>query len=161
MRTLPAILASAALVSAATVAPARASETATSTVVVNVQVASRTSLKVSSDVLQFDIAQPGVPATVAIDFSAGARVASAADVVLTVEALRSLDGPGGAADVEASMAFDGEGDGLLRGTLDVEVPAIAGRWQGSGLHQGRLLFTIRANSAGTYSLPVRFVLSTP
>jgi hypothetical protein len=161
MRTLSAVLASAALVSTATVAPLRAAETATSTVAVNVQVASRTSLKVSSDILQFDVPQPGVPATAAIDFSAGARIAAAAHIVLTVEPLRGLDGPGGAADVEASITFDGDGDGLLRGTLDAEAPAIAGRWQGSGLHQGRLLFTIRANAAGTYTLPVRFVLSTP
>ena len=31
----------------------------------------------------------------------------------------------------------------------------------SGLREGRVVFTLRANASGTYTLPVRFVLSTP
>ena len=103
----------------------------------------------------------GGVATASIDFSAGARVAAGADVVLTVEPLRQLEGPGGAADAETSIAFEGVGEGLVRGRLDGVGPAIAGRWQGSGLRQGRLSFTIRASAAGTYALPLQFVLSTP
>ena len=127
---------------------------------VRMDVATRTSLKVSSDVLRFDVARDGGAATAVIDFSAGARVTSGADVVLSVEPLRAIDGPGGAADVESSLSFSGEGPGVLAGSLTRDT-TVVGRWQGSGLREGRLVFTLRANASGTYTLPVRFVLSTP
>src|SRR4051812_29045665 len=99
MRAFPAIFIEAAVALALHGSPCRAAE-ATSTVSVHVPVASRTSLKVSSQVVQFDVVQAGGVASASIDFSAGARVASGADVVLTVESLRQVEGPGGAADVE-------------------------------------------------------------
>jgi hypothetical protein len=159
MRAFPVIFVQAAVVLTLHGSPCRAAE-ATSTVSVHVPVASRTSLKVSSQIVEFSVLQADGDARASVDFSAGARVASGADVVLTVEPLRQLEGPGGAADVEASIVFDGDGDGLVRGRLD-NGPAVAGRWQGSGLRQGRVWFTIRANAAGTYTVPLRFVLSTP
>ena len=67
--------------------------TARATVSVNAQFAPRTSLRVSSEVLQFDIARPGDPATAAIEFSAGARTPSEGEIVLSVEPLRGLSGP--------------------------------------------------------------------
>jgi hypothetical protein len=161
MRALSAILTSLALASAVAVSEARAAETVTASIAVNVQIASRTSLKVSSEVVRFNVAEGETAARASIEFRAGARVASGVDVVLTVEPLHEVKGPGGAADIETSLSFDGGGDGVLRGRLDAEVPTVAGRWQGSGLRQGRLFFTIHANAAGTYTLPVRFVLSTP
>jgi len=159
MFRLPAIFTSGALVCAVAVSQAHAAEKATASVSVNVHIASRTSLKVSSDVVRFDVPEAGGAATASISFSAGARVPSGADVVLTVEPLRDVDG--GAADIERSITFAGDGDGLLHGRLEGEGPVAAGRWQGSGLREGRLLFTIRANAPGPYMLPVRFVLSTP
>jgi hypothetical protein len=161
MRTLPAISACLAVVLTLAVSQAHAAETATSRVSVNVQIASRTSLKVSTDVIRFEVLEPGDAAGASVDFTAGARVPSGAGVVLTIEPLRHVDGPGGAADVETSITFDGDGEGLVGGRLDPERPTVAGRWQGSGLRQGRLFFTIRANAAGTYMLPLQFVLSTP
>ena len=135
--------------------------TARATVSVNAQFAPRTSLKVSSELLQFDIARPGDPATAAIEFSAGARTPSEGEIVLSVEPLRGLSGPGGAADVDAAITVAGEGDGLIPMRVDPTRTTIVGRWHGSGLHQGRLVFTLNAPAAGTYSMPVRFVLSTP
>ena len=140
---------------------AAAEDVATGTVTVNVSVAPRTSLKVSSRVLHFDVTQPGGTATASMEFTAGARLGSRSDVVLTVEPVRGLDGPGGAADVETALNFVGEGDGLLAGSIAMTRSTIVGRWQGSGRREGRVIFTLRANAAGTYSLPVQFVLSTP
>lgn len=128
---------------------------------VNVQVSSRTSLRVSSELLRFDVAQPGGAATAAIDFAAGARTPAGSDIVLTIEPLRGLDGPGGAADAGAALSFSGEGQGLLAGQLPSAQTTVIGRWHGSGVREGRVVFTLRADAAGTYSMPVRFVLSTP
>lgn len=161
MRTLLVILIQMVLALTVHTPPAAAAETATASVSVSVLVTSRTSLKVSSDVVQFNVTEAGGGATASVDFSAGARVASGADVVLTVEPLRQVEGPGAAADVETAVTFEGDGDGLARGRLDTIRPTVAGRWQGSGLRHGRLSFTIRAHAAATYTLPLRFVLSTP
>lgn len=130
-------------------------------VTVNLTVATRTSLKVSSQVLQFDVKDPGGTATAALEFAAGTRVASGSAVVLTIEPLQGLDGPGGAADVETALSFVGEGDGMLAGSIAAAQSTIVGRWQGSGRREGRVIFKLRANAAGHYVLPVRFVLSTP
>ena len=130
-------------------------------ITVSANVAPRTSLKVSSRMLQFDVTQPGGVATAALEFTAGARLASGSDVVLTVEPLRGMDGPGGAADVETALSFIGEGDGMLAGSIAMTESTILGRWQGSGLREGRVIFKLRTNAAGNYSLPVRLVLSTP
>ena len=138
-----------------------AEEHATARVVVNVNLTPRTSLKVSSQMLQFDVTQPGAAATAALDFTASARMSSGSDVVLTVEPLRGVDGPGGGADVETDLTFTGEGDGVLAGSIATSQSTVVGRWQGSGIRAGRVIFTLRANAAGHYSLPVRFVLSTP
>lgn len=147
----------------ATCAHTAAAEDVTSAhVTVNVTVATRTSLKVSARLLQFDVAEPGGIGTAAIDFAAGARLPAGSDVVLTIEPLRGIDGPGGAADVESDLSFTGEGGGMLAGgSIDTGRGTVVGRWQGSGLREGRLVFTLRASAAGVYSLPLRVVLSTP
>jgi hypothetical protein len=131
------------------------------TVVVSARFSSRTSLKVSSQVLQFDVRTPSQPATAVIDFSAGARTERGADVVLSIEPMRATTGPGGSADVETSLRFAGEGEGLGQGALHAQAPAIAGRWSGSGLRTGRIVFSLVAAAPGSYQLPVRLVISTP
>ena len=142
-------------------ASSAAQDIARATVSVNAQFAPRTSLKVSSELLQFDLARPGDAAPAAIEFSAGARTPSQGEIVLSVEPLRGLSGPGGAADVDATITVSGEGDGLIPTRLDSTRTTVVGRWHGSGLHHGRLVFTLNATTAGTHSMPVRFVLSTP
>ena len=140
---------------------ASASDRATGTVAVTAQFNSRTSLTVSTHRLQFDLAAPGQPATASVDFSAGARTRTGGDVVLSVEPETGVEGPGGAADVESSMTFTGEGDASLTGEVRPTGASIAGRWTGSGLRTGRLVFALRASASGTYTVPMRFVLSTP
>jgi hypothetical protein len=160
MRSLfPAVgLALATLVAAT---PAVASDAATGLVVVTAYFGSRTSLEVSTELLQFDVTAPGQPATAAVLFSAGARTQSGGEVVLSLEPARGIDGPGGAADVASSLSFQGEGEGTMSGHVAGAKPTMAGRWTGSGFRQGRLLFLLRAGAAGTYTVPVHFVLSTP
>ncbi len=160
MRSLlpAAILAVAALVVPAS---AGASGATSGVVVVSAQFGSRTSLRVSTELLQFDVVAPGQPATAAITFSAGARTRSGADVVLSVESVRATDGPGGAADVESSLAFEGEGEGTTSGVIAGPAPTVAARWSGSGLRTGRLVFSLRSRAPGSYTVPVRLVLSTP
>ena len=126
---------------------------------ITAQFAARTSLKVSSELLQFDVAQG--TATTTIEFSAGARTPSQGEIVLSVEPLRGLTGPGGAADVDAAISVTGEGEGLLSTRVDSTRTTVIGRWHGSGRRQGRLVFTLNATATGAYSMPVRFVLSTP
>jgi hypothetical protein len=141
--------------------PASAGDTATAAIVVHATFSSRTSLKVSTELLRFDVARPGSEAAAAVDFSAAARTQAGAEVVLSVQPLQIVEGPGGAADAESSMTFAGEGDGLLAGVVINGGAAVAGRWTGSGLRTGRVLFSMRAAAAGTYTVPVRFVLSAP
>lgn len=136
-------------------------DTAKGVVVVSANLASRTSLKVSSHVLHFVVTSPGDPTTVAVDFTAAARTASGGEVMLSVEPVREIDGPGGPADVETALTFAGEGDGTTTGTLTNASPSIAARWIGSGLRSGRLVFALRAAASGNYTVPIRFVLSTP
>lgn len=140
---------------------AAAANDATATLTVSARFASRTSLKVSAQVLHFDIDEPGQPATASVDFSAGARTGLGEEVLLSVEPLRAMGGPGGAADVESAVSFEGVGQGTVRGAMRSHAPSVAARWNGSGLRSGRLVFTMRAGARGRYSLPVRFVLSTP
>ena len=138
-----------------------AQNVAHATLSINARFAPRTSLKVSSELLQFDVAQPGGPATAAIEFVAGARTPLQGEIVLSVEPMRGLSGPGGAADVDAAISVAGEGEGLLTTRLDPTSTTVVGRWHGSGLRQGRLVFTLNTSTSGIYSMPVRFVLSTP
>ena len=96
-----------------------------------------------------------------MEFTAGARMASGSAVVLTVEPWQGLDGPGGAADVETALSFVGEGDGMLAGSVAMAQSTIVGRWQGSGRREGRVIFRLRANAAGSYVQSLRVTLVRP
>jgi hypothetical protein len=161
MRSLPifvGLVAASVLAAASTVS---AADRAAASVVVSAQFSSRTSLKVSTDLLHFDVAEPDRPATATVDFAAGARTQAGAEVLLSIEQRRAVQGPGGPSDLESSVSFAGEGAGTLDGALVATAPAVAGRWIGSGLRQGRLVFALRAGASGNYILPVRFILSAP
>jgi hypothetical protein len=159
MRSLAVLIVAVALLVPAAPAAAQ-SDTATATIVVSARFQSRTSLRVSTELLQFDVRAPSEPAVVAVDFSAGARTHEGAEVLLSIESLRAPEGPGGAADVESAVTFAGDVAGMVGGTLST-TPAVAGRWAGSGRRTGRLFFTLRAAVSGAYRIPVRFVLSAP
>jgi hypothetical protein len=121
-------------------------------------VQSRTSLRVSSPVLSFVVGGDGETGSASIDYVAAARTPPDGEVVLSVEPLRRADGPGGAADAETDFSLNVPGHGRHRISTD---PVAAARWVGSGSRAGRLTFTLRADAAGTYVLPVRLVLSAP
>ncbi len=145
----------------AVVVPVRIMAADDTTVTVSVHVASRTSLQVSTRLLQFVVDDPASAATASVDFTAAARVESGEGVVLSVEPLSSVEGPGGAADVDTEVTFSGEGGGTRDGRLSSSAVAIAASWQGSGQRTGRLVFTLHAAAAGVYTIPVRLVLSCP
>jgi hypothetical protein len=130
-------------------------ESKSSTVTVVAGFGSRSSLKVSTEILQFAVSDPDEPAVAVIEFSAGTRTRTGADVLLTVERLPSMDCPDG-----TTVTFAGDGLGTTAGTLDPVAPTIAARWTGSGLRTGRLTFVLHA-APGTYMIPVRFALSAP
>lgn len=140
---------------------ASAAESATATVTVTASFSSKTSLQVSRDVLRFDVVDADREATAVVEFTAGARTHQGGDVVLTVEPARAIEGPGGAADVETQVRFAGDGTGTRSGVLSPGGPVIAGRWNGSGRRAGQLVFGLRAGAPGSYSVPLRFVLSAP
>ena len=142
-------------------APAQAQQSATEVVQAHVRFESRTALTVSNSVLDFHHADPQAPSVVTIDFTARARTHVAGEVVLTVEAVRQLEGPGGAADVEADVSFSGAGEGTRAGVVLPSAPSVVGRWTGSGSHIGRVEFSLRAAAPGHYRLPLRFVLTAP
>ena len=145
----------ACVVFAATPPGVEGAESKSSSVAVVAGFGARTSLRVSSQILRFAVSNPDEPAVAVIEFSAGTRTQTGADVLLTVERLPSMDCPDGTA-----VTFAGEGLGTSAGILDPIAPTIAARWSGSGLRTGRLTFMLHA-APGTYTVPVRFALSAP
>jgi hypothetical protein len=158
MRFLSSVIVTSAVLSVATIASA---ETASGTLVVAATFNSRTSLNVSTDVLEFEVVAESQPAVATVDFSAGARTVGGAQVVLSIEPIQEVLGPHGPADAESSLSFSGVGAGTLSGTVASSGLTAAGRWTGSGLRHGRLIFALRTNASGNYSVPVRFVLTAP
>lgn len=137
-----------------------AAESANGSVVVTAQFASRTSLKVSTELLQFAVTTSDQSSVAIVEFSAAARTRQSGEVLLTVEQTGAVSAPGGAADVETSLTVSVLGDGVS-GELHPSAPIVAGRWVGSGRRTGQLAFNLRSSVAGAYSVPVRFVLSAP
>jgi hypothetical protein len=150
----------------AVVAPAWTAELggqAIQPITLSAQIGSATRLRLSSEVLHIDASDGPVTSVVGtIGFDAAARTRVGGDVVLTVEALRDpVMLAGGAADADLIIEFAGTSDGLVPGTLSTG-PRVAGRWTGSGVRQGRLVFTLRsAHAVAGGTVPLRFVLSTP
>ena len=160
MRSVVPVTLSAMLVLLMPPAIASASNDISASVTVSAQFASRTSLQVSAHVMRFEIVDPLQPAVASVEFSAGARTALAEEVVLSFEP-GALVSPANAADVETAIHFSGEGDSVASGGVQAGTPTIAGRWVGSGRRTGRLVFSLRSDARGEYSMPVLFSLSTP
>ena len=137
-------------------AAAGCAETATSTVTVSAEFTTVTSLKVSSQSLQFVQSGPDQPAVAVVEYSAGARTRQGGEVLLIVEPPAS-SASGDAAD---PVSFSGEGVGAIHGVLSLDAPTLVARWSGSGLRKGRLTFASSTRGGGE-GIPVRFVLSAP
>jgi hypothetical protein len=134
---------------------------AVASISVSAQIASRTSLKVSTHSLQFDVVNPSESATASIDFSAAARTVAGMDVVLSIEPVTAFADSGELDAAASTLTFVGEGEGTRGGTLVGGTSSVAARWTGSGHRTGRLVFALRTRASGSYTVPVRFVLSAP
>lgn len=137
---------------------ASAADVASGSISVVATFSSRTTLQVSADLLEFAVTRPSAPVTASIDFVAAARTHAGAPVVLSVESVGVSGGPN---TMDASLSFNGEGEGTTAGTVSPDSPTIAGQWIGSGVRRGRLMFALRAHATGTYAVPLRFVLTAP
>lgn len=125
-----------------------------------------TSLRVSHQVLVVapqPAGQDGPVSAGSIEFRAAARTSSNGEVLLTVEPLTPIGAlSGGPSETGTSVEFLGTGDGARSGVLSDGAPEAAARWVGSGLHSGRLTFTVRGLAARQgATIPLRFLLTAP
>jgi hypothetical protein len=160
MRSLTATTIAIAATCALAQRPASA-QSVSATVEAVVGFAPRTSLTVSTRLLQFEVVDPARPSVATVEFEARARTHTGSEVVLSVEPLRAPEGPVGAADAECAVTFVGQGTGTTGAALAPGGQSVVGRWAGSGRHSGHVVFALRASTPGTYVVPVRFVLSVP
>jgi hypothetical protein len=142
--------------------PAAAQQSARS-LVLGATVAHASSLRLSSSALHAWSVPGGSEVVVGtIAFDASARTRSTGEVILTVEALRDPDTLNGGPSANAVVVeYGGAFDGVVPGVLSTG-PQVAGRWTGSGVRHGQLVFTLRSPvtlTGGT--IPLRFVLATP
>jgi hypothetical protein len=141
--------------------PSRATaESAPATVKVTAQLSSRTSLRVSNDVLQFEVLYPTQPVVVSVGFVAGARTTDRSPVLLLFEMVEAVRGIDGVHHGDATLTLMNEDGGVIT-ELKPGTPATARRWVGSGQRAGRLLFALRAETAGRYRVPMRLTLTAP
>ena len=139
-------------------ATASAAEADSKSVAVVVSFEQRLSLAVSSEVLRFPESGVGRGAEAVLDFVAGARTARDADIVLTVQPLPGSADAGGSA---RALAFSGEGEGILGGTVNAGAPTVVARWRGGGRRRGSLVFRLLPGDSGPSVVPIRVVLSAP
>jgi hypothetical protein len=116
----------------------------------------RTSLQVSSQVLQFHITDASIPVEVSVDFAAGARTRIGGDVRLVVDVTDPVEVRPGTTG--QALTIVGGTAGTIAGTLAQDAPVVAARWLGSGLRTGRVTFRLHA-APGRYDIPVRFVVT--
>ena len=150
------VIVAAAVVLSATAPVLAASDSTTRTITAQAQVSSRTSLTVSSRQLQFTVVEAGQPASASIDFVAGIRTQAGAEVMLTVETVAV-----GSLSDESRITFARDGEEGAIGSMSSGHPAVAARWLGSGRRTGRIAFALHGAAPGTYTIPLRVVLSAP
>jgi hypothetical protein len=136
---------------------ASAAETACSSVTVVATFSSRTTLQVSSDLLEFNVISADAPATASVDFLAAARTHAGGPVVLSIEPVHQASSEG----VVSSLTFNGDGVGTKSGSVTADAPTVAGQWIGSGVRSGRLVFALQSTTMGNHVVPIRFVLTAP
>lgn len=141
--------------------PVNAAESVRASVAVRTNVSSRTSLNVSEDVLRFEVAGPEQPALASLDFVAGARTYTGGEVMLSIEPVSPADLEGADGLSGVRLTFAGDGPGVGSGALTSSESSVAGRWSGSGLRHGRLVFALHGAPPGVYTMRVRLALTTP
>jgi hypothetical protein len=95
-----------------------------------------------------------------VDFSAAVRTHAGVNVVLSIE-VGAEPGETTVHETGSTLTFVGEGEGTLGGTVLRAGRSVAARWIGSGRRTGRLRFLLRTRTVGSYTIPVRFVLTAP
>ncbi len=121
---------------------------------------SHTSLNVSTSQLRFEIGDAKDTPRAAIEFAAAARTYQGGEVLLTVDPIRTIHSPQGGPSANLGIGYEGEGG--ISGTLSEAGPHVVGRWVGSGMRPGRVLFALHgADAPGVYLLSLKFVLSAP
>lgn len=127
-----------------------ADDVARAAIVASAEVRARSGVRVSSDVLHFDVADGGAAAVAAITFAAGVRAAADADVRL----LASVAADPGV--TVALVSIDGATEVPVAGAGTA--PVVVARWNGGGLRTGELRFALRG-AQGRYAVPVRIEVS--
>ena len=112
--------------------------------------APRTSLRVSTQVLRFHVADEAIAAEAVVEFAAGARTGKDGEVVLVLRTSAEMYGmtltlSGGTTDTVPGTVANGDG-------------TVIARWVGGGSKSGRLQFLLRA-APGAYAIPVAFELN--
>jgi hypothetical protein len=150
MRSLHLVTLTLVLTGSASIA-AGDSTIARTAVVATADVRTRTAISQSTDVLQFTVTDPNLPAEADLLFTAGARAGTSTQVRLLVRA------------EDASLS---SGVLTVRGDVDAREIAqgaastVAAEWTGGGVRSGRLRFELRA-VPGTYRVPVTLHLIGP
>ena len=137
--------------------PLRAQDVRIQTLSMQTSLAPRTSLRVSTSRLRFDVAADGSVAGAAADYRAAARTAAQGHVVLTIQPDGALEAPDGSRTTGLAVRC-GEAAGAT--PLTVGLPQIVGRWTGSGVWQGTVSCRLQGAAApGSSFQPVNFVVS--
>src|SRR5262245_12833724 len=100
---------------------ASAADTACGSVTVVATFSSRTTLKVSSELLAFDVTSAETAAMASVDFVAAARTHASGPVVLSIDPIGS-EGAG------SSLTFNGDGAGTTSGSVTAASSTLAGQW---------------------------------
>jgi hypothetical protein len=137
--------------------PLRAQAVRTQVLSLQTSLAPRTSLRVSTSRLRFDVAADGSVTGAAADYRAAARTAAQGRVVLTIQPDGALVGPGGSAATGLAVRC-GEAAGAA--PLKAGRSQVVGRWTGSGVWQGSVNCRLEgATAPGSYFQPVNFVVA--
>jgi hypothetical protein len=137
--------------------PLSAQSVATHALSLQTSLAPRTSLRVSTSRLRFDVVADGKVAGAAADYRAAARTAAHGHVVLTIQPDGALESPDGSRTTGLAVLC---GDAAGSVPLTVGRPQAVGRWTGSGVWQGTVSCRLQgATAPGSYFQPVNFVVS--
>jgi hypothetical protein len=127
-------------------------QVATATIGARANFETRTSLQVSTRVLEFHVTNPEVAAEATLDYIAGVRVQPGAETILQVQT--SL--PAGGAGIVLTVGTEGVSADSV--AIDGAAPVTAARWDGAGLRTGTLRFSLRG-APGTYRVPINLALN--
>ena len=135
---------------------AQAQSVRTGRLALNTTIAQRSSVRISTSVLQFEVVEGGVAAEAVVSYRVAVRTRPDGGVRLTVEPARTLEAGDGR--VTAGLAVVCGADAVAP-ALAVGTPQPVARWRDSGMREGRLRCRLEGTALpGRYSLPVKFAV---